>query len=122
MAQADPSTGRLLRVNPEMCEIVGYSKEELLGMNFSEIAHPEDRQEDLERFGRMISGDAPEYEYEKRYVRKDGSVAWVRSRARIIRDEGGNPLCTVTIVQDITAHKRAEEKLHVLAEVSRVFT
>src|SRR3712207_3199357 len=122
MAQADPSTGRLLRVNPEMCEIVGYSKEELLGMNITDITHPEDREEDLERFGRMINGDTPEYEYEKRYVRKDGSVVWARTKARIIRDEAGRPLRTVASIHDITERKRAEEKLHVLAELSRAFT
>jgi PAS domain S-box-containing protein len=122
MAQADPSTGRLLRVNPEMCEIVGHSKEELLRMTFLDITHPEDRDEDLEHFRRMTNGDIPEYEYEKRYVRKDGSVVWARTKARIIRDEAGRPLRTVASIHDITERKRAEEKLHILAEVSRVFT
>ena len=106
MAQADPSTGRLLLVNSEMCEIVGYPEEELLGMNFLEITHPEDREEDLERFRRMISGDAPEYENEKRYVRKDCSAVWARVKAKVIRDEAGRPLRTVAVIQDITARKR----------------
>jgi PAS domain S-box-containing protein len=122
MSQADPSTGRLLRVNPKMCEIVGYSKEELLGMNFSDITHPEDQGEDLERFKRMVRGDTPEYEHEKRYVRKDGSVVWARVKARIIRDEAGSPLRTVTVIQDITTRKRAEETQHFLAEAGEVLS
>src|SRR3712207_3776034 len=121
MAQADPSTGRLLLVNREMCEIVGYSKEELLGMSFLEITHPEDREVDLERFRRMISGDTPEYEHEKRYVRKDGSSVWARVRARIVRDEAGRPMRTVATIQDITERKRIEERQYLLAQASRLF-
>src|SRR3712207_4547008 len=102
-----------------MCEIVGYSKEELLGMNFLEITHPEDREEDLERFRRIISGDSTECE--KRYVRKDGSVVWASVKARVIRDEVGRPLRTVAVIQDITARKRIEKRQYLLAQASRSF-
>jgi PAS domain S-box-containing protein len=122
MAQADPSTSSVLRVNPEMCAIVGYSEEELLGMNFSDITHPEDRQEDLKRFRRMLSGETPEYEYEKRYVRKDGSVVWARAKARAIRDDAGRPLRTVAVIQDITERKRAENAQRILAEAGEVLS
>ena len=86
-AEADPTTGRFLYVNPKMSEITGYSEEELLGMRFLEVTHPGDREEDSERLQRMMRGESSEYASEKRYVRKDGRVAWVHVNATLIRDE-----------------------------------
>jgi PAS domain S-box-containing protein len=110
-AQADPATGRLLRVNPKLCEIIGYSEEELLNLTFMEITHPGDRQEDFEGFQRAIRGEASEYEAEKRYVRKNGQVVWVSVNTRIIRDQAGQPVCTVAAIHDITGRMQAEEAL-----------
>ena len=111
VAQGDPANGRFLRVNPKMCEITGYSEGELLGMTFLEITHPEDREEDLARFRRAVDSEELEHETEKRYVRKDGSVAWVNVKATIVRDEAGRPLHTMAVIQDITRYKRDEERL-----------
>ncbi|MDQ4001529.1 MAG: PAS domain S-box protein [Actinomycetota bacterium] len=110
-AQADPATGRLLRVNPKLCEITGYSKEELLGMTFTQITHPEDRQKNIEGFQQTVRGETSEYEAEKRYVRKDGQDVWVSVNTTIIRDEAGQPLRTLAVIQDITGRMQAEEKL-----------
>jgi PAS domain S-box-containing protein len=110
-AQLDPDTGRFTRVNPKFCEITGYSAVELLGMTFSEITYPEDREADLARFGRMARGETPEYSVEKRYVRKDGEIVWVSVNATVSRDESGRPLRTVSTIQDITERKRAEAAL-----------
>ena len=109
-AQADPATGKLLRVNPTLCRITGYSEGELLGLTFFEITHPEDREEDLEGFRRVVRGNEPEYSTEKRYIHKDGRVVWVSVRTTIARDEDGRPARTLAVVQDITARKRAEEQ------------
>lgn len=111
VVQANPSTGRILRVNPEFCEITGYSAEELSGMAFPEVTHPEDREEDFERFMRAVRDGETDYRNEKRYVRKDGSVAWVSVNARIIRDFAGQPVYTVAVVQDVTDRRQAEEEL-----------
>jgi PAS domain S-box-containing protein len=116
--QADPETGRLVRVNPKFCEITGYSAEELLGMTFLQLTHPDDREGDLDRFGRMVRGEG-DYSVEKRYVRKDGSVAWVSVNATVVRDEDGRPLRTAATIQDITERKRAEEDLRRLRETER---
>ena len=118
-AQADPTTGRFLHVNSKMCEITGYSEEELLGMTFAEITHHDDRQEDFERFRRMVRGEVPEYSAEKRYVDKDGRVVWVSVNARVLRNEIGQPLRTVAVIQDITERKRAEEALQSQLELAR---
>ena len=114
-AQGDPLTGRFLRVNPKLCEITGYSADEMLELTFSEIIHPEDREQDSEKFQGMIRGEYPEYSAEKRYVRKDGATIWVEANTALVRDGFGRTTCTVATVQDITERKRTEEKLVRLA-------
>src|SRR5215213_875231 len=109
VAQVDPATGRFVRVNPRLCRITGYSEEELLDMTFQAITHFEHRKEDYESFQRFESGEVPEYKVEKRYVRKDGHAMWVKVNATVIRNETGQPLRTVAIIQDITGRKEAEE-------------
>ena len=117
-AQSDPETGRLVRVNPKFCEITGYTAEELLGMTFLDLTHPDDRTEDVERFRRMVRGE-DDYSVEKRYVRKDGRVTWVSVNATVVRDEGGEPVRTAATIQDITERKRAESDLRRLREAER---
>lgn len=110
-AQGDPRTGRFLRVNRKLCEITGYSAEEMLGLTFSEITHPEDREKDAGELRRMIRGEYPEYSVEKRYVRKNGAVRWVEVNTALVRNDSGRPTCTVATVQDITARKTSEAEL-----------
>jgi PAS domain S-box-containing protein len=114
-AQGNPYTGRFLRVNRKLCEITGYSVDEMLELTFSDLTHPEDREKDSEEFQRMISGEYPEYSAEKRYVRKNGIIIWVEVNTALVRDESGRTSCTVATVQDITARKRTEVELVRLA-------
>jgi PAS domain S-box-containing protein len=111
MAQADPLKGRWLRVNQKMCSITGYSADEMLTMRLSELTYPEDRDRDWEMFQQVVRGDRPDYRLEKRYVRKDGSQAWVNVNMTIIRDATGQPLRTMATIEDITERKRTEEAL-----------
>jgi PAS domain S-box-containing protein len=116
-AQVDPATGCFVRVNPNMCEITGYSEEELLGMTFLEIAHSENRKEDFESFQRFVGGEMPKYKVEKRYVRKDGQAIWVNVNAIAIRNDAGQPLRMLAIIQDTTERKEAEEARARLAAI-----
>lgn len=110
-AQVDPGTGRYLRVNAKLCEITGYAEEELLQKTFVELTHPEDRADDQAAHERLTSGEVPGISLEKRYMAKDGRVVWVSVSTSLIRDEGGRPLRTLAVIQDITARKEAEEGL-----------
>ncbi len=111
MALADSQTGRLERVNERFCAISGYAAEELLGMSFLEITHPEDRQRDWEAFQRLVRGEAAELRHEKRYVRKDGATVWVNVNVTLIRDNDGRPARGLGVIEDITERRMAEDAL-----------
>ena len=119
-AQTDLETGRLMHVNRRLCEITGYEPEELLARTFTDITHPEDQDRDYDGFRRMVRGEIDEYETEKRYLRKDGAVVWVRVNATAIHDPEGHPLQTVATIEDITERKRAEEELKEREELYRL--
>ncbi|HEX7616203.1 MAG TPA: PAS domain S-box protein, partial [Thermoanaerobaculia bacterium] len=111
VAQADPATGRWLAVNPRMCLITGYTEDELLTMRVPELTHAEDRARDWDLFQKVVKGEAPEYRIEKRYLRKDGSIAWVNVNMVVLRDAEGRPTRTLAMIEDITERKANETKL-----------
>lgn len=108
MSQIDPATRRFIRVNQRMCQITGYSAEELCQRTFSEITHPEDRDFDLQCYLRIERGEAPDYRLEKRYVCKNGSIAWVNVNVSVIRGPDGIPLRGLAVIEDITKRKELE--------------
>src|SRR5688572_1659754 len=103
--------GRFMRVNDRYCEITGYTREELLKMGPLDLDHPDDRDADKERVERFVAGVDPFYRAEKRYLRKDGSVTWVRVAANLLRDENPESLHSAAIVEDISERKLAEQAL-----------
>jgi PAS domain S-box-containing protein len=107
--------GRYMQVNPRMCEITGYSEEELVGTDFRSITHPDDLQKDLEGFNCLLSGEIRYYYSEKRYVHKMGHPVWVLLSSSVVRDARGEPLYFVTQVQDITGSKKDKEDLERLS-------
>ena len=111
MAQTNPYTGQWLRVNQAMCEITGYSADELLRMQITDITLPEDRQPDEEAFQRVVWGEQPNYRMEKRYRRKDGTVVWVNVNMTILRNPAGQPTRTMATIEDITERKTANAAL-----------
>ncbi len=110
-AQADPDTGRVLRVNRKYCELVGYTETELMGMTFLQLTHPDDRDQNAELFQRLLRGEIADYNMTKRYLRKNGTVVWVHVSAAMIHDSTGRPVRTVAVVQDFTERKRTEDAL-----------
>src|SRR5207244_4111185 len=110
-------TGRFLRVNEKLCDIVGYTREELLAKTFQDITHSEDMQADLEQFLRLVRGDVSSLSRDKRYVRKDGSPVWVAVSISLQRDAADRPL-TISVVRDITERKRLEKELRYAKDVA----
>lgn len=110
-AHADPATGRLVRVNPALCELMGYSADEMLALAIRDITHPDERDASARRFGSLVRGDVPQYAIETRYLRKSGEAVWVRVTATVVRAPDGRPVRVCAIIEDITARKRAEQAL-----------
>ncbi len=103
--------GRWLQVNRALCDLLGYSADELLAGSFQEITHPDDLETDLELVADVLAGRIDGYEMEKRYLRKDGTAIWGLLTVSLVRAEDGTPLHFVSQVQDITARKQAEAAL-----------
>lgn len=103
--------GRWLQVNRALCDLLGYSADELLAGSFQEITHPDDLETDLELVADVLAGRIEGYEMEKRYLRKDGTVIWGLLTVSLVRAEDGTPQHFVSQVQDITARKQAEAAL-----------
>jgi len=103
--------GRWLEVNQRLCDIVGYDREELMTKTFADITHPDDLEQDLGALRRMLAGEVETYLREKRYCRKDGSVVWANLTVSLVRKADGAPDYFVSLIEDISARKRAEEKL-----------
>jgi PAS domain S-box-containing protein len=108
--------GRFVKVNPALCEIVGYPTEELLARDFQSITHPDDLEADLGHVRRLLAGAANNFAMEKRYHHKDSHIVWVMLTVTLVRDEVGQPVHFISQVQDITERKRAEERIHTALE------
>lgn len=100
--------GRLLSVNHRFAAIAGYSEEELVGLHFRHISHPDDYVEDARSAAALIEGKAESYSIEKRYIRKDGSIIWINLTVSLVRDAAGDPDFFVSIVEDVSARRSAE--------------
>ncbi len=106
----DPE-GKILECNAFFASLLGYELRELFGRHLSTITHPEDILTDLENNRSLLSGILSSVEMEKRYIKKDGSLVWVRSSSSVIRDENGLPLYVLSYALDVTREKRALEAL-----------
>ncbi len=103
--------GKILRCNGRFAEIVGYPLDTVPGLTFQQITHPDDLRESLDILEQVLKGTTIEACWEKRYVRKDGSLTWVKLSTSLQKDGEGRPLHLISVVEDINDRKAAEEKL-----------
>jgi PAS domain S-box-containing protein len=103
--------GEILQVNPAVCRMFGYTEQEFLEKNVGTLTHPADREKTRHHWQELIQGQREYLDYEKRYLRKDGSVIWGHATAAVVFDSDHNPIYTVSLLQDISERKRAEEEL-----------
>jgi PAS domain S-box-containing protein len=112
--------GRFLRINSKFRNIVGYTHEELLRLNFQTITYPDDLKTDLGYFNSLMAGTIPTYSIEKRYIRKDRSVVWVNLTVALVTDGDGQPRYLISVIEDITERKQAEEAIRESREMLRL--
>jgi PAS domain S-box-containing protein len=106
MALVSPD-GRFLQVNRALCGILGYAEDELLAKTFQDLTHPDDLDADRDLARQLLANEIPTYQVEKRYLCKDGRLAWVRVTVSLVHDATGDPLYFVFQMQDITPYKAA---------------
>ncbi len=105
------TNGKFLRANKRFCEITGYTKREILGRTFLDITHPDDIYKQEQARKKVLDGKESFYKIEKRYVRKDSTIIWANLTVSLVRKLGGEPNYLVSVVEDITEHKKMEGAL-----------
>jgi diguanylate cyclase (GGDEF)-like protein/PAS domain S-box-containing protein len=113
LALADLSTG-YVRVNQTYAELVGRPPEDLVGVSFTDVLHPDDRASELTRIEDLLSGRESSLSAEERYVGPAGQVLWVLHGVSVVRDAEGTPAWFAVSAQDITERRRVETDLRAL--------
>jgi diguanylate cyclase (GGDEF)-like protein/PAS domain S-box-containing protein len=120
MALVSPQ-GSWLRVNHSLCDLLGFSEAELLHSNFQAVTHADDLGHDLANLYRLMQGETPTCQVEKRYVHRHGQIVWALTSVSLVRDSAdATPVHFIFQIQDITERKRAEAALQSLSLVDEL--
>jgi PAS domain S-box-containing protein len=106
--------GRMVSCNPAYCDMRGYSEDELRGLSFEAIVHPEDRERHACEVKKLISQQIPSFEIENRCLSKEGKVSWVHKHVSRLRDGAGRPANIITLATNVTERKQHEEQIDLL--------
>ncbi len=102
--------GSWLLVNQKLCDILGYTLEELQLLTFQDITHPDDLNTDLKYVKQILADNIQTYSMEKRYFRKDNSIVWVNLTVSLMRESSGEPKYFISVVEDISERKAAQRE------------
>lgn len=103
--------GRFIQANRAYCAMLGYSRDELVGMAFSDITPADDLAASVELFERAVTGELRTYRIEKRYVHADGQLVWVSLNVSAVPAGGGGVAYLIGQIEDISERKAAEATL-----------
>lgn len=118
IARIDSRSGLILEVNQHLCNFLGYSEEELMQKKIKSVIYPDDLEEDMVLFKKLLAGEIRQFDREKRYLSKDGNVIWGNVIITPLWKEGEQPSNHIVIVEDIT--KRKEEEQILIASQQRI--
>jgi diguanylate cyclase (GGDEF)-like protein/PAS domain S-box-containing protein len=102
---------RITEANQAFCEMLGYSKKELVEVSFKDITHPDDISKSLDYHQKLITGEIDHYHFDKRYLHKQGHEIWALLSVSLVRDTDAVPLYAIAQIQDITQRKQTDEQL-----------
>ncbi len=105
-----------MKGNPALLAMLGYAPEELRGMDFTRINHPENAESSWENFQKLLTGQQDVCRVETRYIRKDGWIGWGRQSISLVREAGGKPQFAIALFEDITERRESEEKIRTYQE------
>ncbi len=108
--------GRVIEGNPALLAMLGYSAEELRGMEFTRLNHPENAESSWMNFQKLLTGKQDISRVETRYIRKDGWTGWGRQSISLVREAGGKPQFAIALFEDITERRESEEKIRTYQE------
>jgi PAS domain S-box-containing protein/diguanylate cyclase (GGDEF)-like protein len=108
--------GRWLLVNRALCDMTGYTADELLGKRFDRIVHPDDTSNDIDQRRRLLAGEIPAFGVEKRYFDAAGETVSAIVSMSLVRERGGAPLHYVAQLEDVSERRRLEEELRALGD------
>jgi PAS domain S-box-containing protein len=108
--------GRLVEINDQCCEILGFTAAELRGRTFLDITHPDDVGTSRDAMRQLLDRSVTAMSFEKRYIRKDGSQVWSWTTVTLLEDRDGEPLRFIGVIEDMNARKRAETVLQMQAQ------
>ncbi len=111
--------GRFVVVNRRFCDMLGYSREELIGRSFVDITHPDEQASDTALMEQVLNQDNSIPNREKRYIRKDGSVLWAQRSGVVVRDALGRPTYALGSIEDVSQYHASQETLKALNESLR---
>ena len=100
--------GRIVEANPAFLALVGYSIDELRQISVAALTHPDDQLENQRLFGQLVAGEITSFLFEKRYLRKDDGMVWVKTSVSLVRDATGRPIQFVALAEPINDRKEAE--------------
>lgn len=103
--------GKFLMVNSALCQMLGYTEEDLLAVTIDNVSHPEDIGEARVQRERLVSAEISSYRLKKRYLHRSGRLVWAMTGVSLIRDKEGRPLYFVKEIEDISERLWAEEQL-----------
>ena len=103
--------GKWLRVNQKLCQIVGYTKQELLSKTLQDITHPDDLIKDRKFINQILAGEIQTYAIEKRYIHSSKNYIWVNLTVSLVRNSDGEPDYLISVIEDISDRKELEISL-----------
>jgi diguanylate cyclase (GGDEF)-like protein/PAS domain S-box-containing protein len=105
----------IITANKVLCELLGYTEQELTSKNIADITCEEDRVKSKEVLGQLFANSIPVFRMEKRYVKKDGDILWAHTTISAVHGQDGNVLYALAIIEDLTESRKSADKIRLLA-------